>query len=325
MLRIVFTVAVVVAIASVASALFVTEREYQTEFTKFIKAYNKQYVADELFARYDLFKAQYDKVLSHNADTTNTWQMGINHLSDYTAEEFNALKGYKPQARSGKVHVFNKTQQQLVSVDWRTKGAVTAVKNQQQCGSCWAFSATGSMEGAVQIATGTLTSLSEQQLMDCSTKEGDQSCEGGLMDNAFQFVIDNGGICAEAAYPYKAVDEKCQTTCTSVSKISSFTDIAAGDEASLYQAAAIQPISIAIEADQAIFQGYTKGILKGTCGKNLDHGVLVVGYGYDADTKLNFWIVKNSWGADWGEKGYVRMVRGQDECGLSEAASYPVV
>jgi len=142
------------------------------------------------------------------------------------------------------------------------------------------------------------------------------------MDNAFQFVIDNGGICKEDDYPYKAVDEKCQTTCSSVSTIKSFTDIAAGDEDSLYQAAAMQPISIAIEADQSIFQGYKGGILNGKCGKNLDHGVLVVGYGYDATTKLNFWIVKNSWGADWGEKGYVRMVRGQDECGLSEAASY---
>jgi len=159
--------------------------------------------------------------------------------------------------------------------------------------------------------------------MDCSTKQGDESCEGGLMDNAFEYVIANGGICKEDDYPYKAVDEKCQTTCTLASKITGYTDIAAGDEASLYQAAAVQPISIAIEADQAIFQGYKGGILSGTCGKNLDHGVLVVGYGVDAATKLNYWIVKNSWGADWGEKGYVRMVRGKDECGLSEAASYP--
>jgi len=323
-MRVIFAVVALLAISTVASALFVTEREYQTEFTKFIKQYNKQYTADELFSRFDLFKTQYDKVLTHNADTTNTWQTGINSFSDYTAAEFKAMKGYKPQPRSGKVHVFNASMAQPVSVDWRTKGAVTDIKNQEQCGSCWAFSATGAMEGCVQIATGQLISLSEQQLMDCSTKEGDQSCEGGLMDNAFQFVIDNAGICAEAAYPYKAIDEKCVTTCKSVAKISSFTDIAAGDEASLYQASAIQPISIAIEADQAIFQGYKSGILKGTCGKNLDHGVLVVGYGYDTATKLNFWIVKNSWGPDWGEKGYVRMVRGQDECGLSEAASYPV-
>jgi len=250
--------------------------------------------------------------------------MGINAFSDYTAAEFNAMKGFRPAARKGPFHMFNASMAQPLAVDWRTKGIVTPIKNQGQCGSCWAFSATGSMEAACAMKTGALISLSEQQLMDCSTKEGDNSCEGGLMDYAFQFVMDNQGICSEDSYPYKAVDEACQKTCTSVSTITGFKDIPQGDEDALYQAVAMQPISIAIEADQAIFQGYQKGILSGKCGTNLDHGVLIVGYGVDATTKTNYWIVKNSWGDAWGEAGYVRMIRGNDECGLALAASYPV-
>jgi cathepsin L len=180
------------------------------------------------------------------------------------------------------------------------------------------------MEGIVSIKTGTLLSLSEQQLMDCSGKEGDDSCEGGLMDNAFQYVIDQSGICSEAEYPYKAIDEACKTGCKKVATISSFTDVPV-NETALYIASAMQPISIAIEADQAVFQNYQKGILNSpACYQGtLDHGVLIVGYGHDATTGLDFWIVKNSWGASWGEAGYIRMARGVNECGLTLAASYP--
>jgi cathepsin L len=194
----------------------------------------------------------------------------------------------------------------------------------------WAFSSTGAIEGAWFVAKNNLTSLSEQQLMDCSQKEGNQSCEGGLMDDAFQFIIDNKGICSEASYPYMAVDEKCQTTCTPVATISSFADVAfdeknPNDDTALMAALQKGPVSIAIEADQPIFQMYTSGVISGpSCGTQLDHGVLLVGYGTDA--KLgDYWIVKNSWNAQWGEKGYVRLARGQNECGMNSAASYPVV
>jgi len=328
-----YFIAIILAFAVCAQAVFITEREYQTEFTKFMTQFNKQYTADELFVRYENFKTRLDRVTAHNADTTQTFQMGIHAYSDLSQTEMSAkLNGYKPKAESAKNYVTAARHRTIglpalpAEVDWRNKGAVTAIKDQGQCGSCWAFSATGSMEGAFFLKYNILQSLSEQQLMDCSVKEGDQSCEGGLMDDAFQYVLDNKGICSEDDYPYKAVDEKCKTGCTKVANITGFMDIRSGDEASMPAAVAMQPVSIAIEADQAIFQDYKNGVLNGTaCGTNLDHGVLIVGYGHDNKTGLDYWIVKNSWGKTWGMEGYVWLSRGFNTCGLSLASSYPVV
>jgi len=200
------------------------------------------------------------------------------------------------------------------------------VKNQQQCGSCWSFSTTGSVEGAWALAGNPLVSLSEQQLVDCSTAQGNQGCNGGLMDQAFQFIISNGGICSEASYPYTATGPNtCQTTCENVAHISSYADVATGDENQLKAAVAVQPVSVAIEADQQVFQLYSSGVLTDSgCGTQLDHGVLVVGYGTDASAGP-YWKVKNSWGASWGENGYIRIARGTNECGVATEPSYPIV
>jgi len=142
------------------------------------------------------------------------------------------------------------------------------------------------------------------------------------MDQAFQFIITNGGITSEADYPYTATGPNtCQTGMQSVATISGFTDVPANNEDQLKQAAAMQPVSVAIEADQAAFQFYSGGVLTGDCGTTLDHGVLVVGYGTDSGT--DYWLVKNSWGATWGEQGYVRIQRGTNKCGISLSASYP--
>merc|ERR1719421_246114 len=168
------------------------------------------------------------------------------------------------------------------SVDWVKKGAVTPVKNQQQCGSCWAFSTTGSVEGAYFVANGKLKSLSEEELVQCD-HNGDQGCKGGLMDNAFQWIKEKGGICSEADYKYTSgsgVTGTCKKQCSAVVTISGHEDVPAKDEDALKAAVAKQPVSVAIEADHSVFQLYKGGVLESLgCGTQLDHGVLIVGYG----------------------------------------------
>jgi len=267
-------------------------------------------------------------IREHN-DAPRSYSLGMNQFGDLTGDEFTArFTGYLPRENSF-LRSLNHAELSHVSsspsVDWRQKNAVTAVKNQQQCGSCWAFSTTGSVEGAYAIKNGTLFSLSEQQLIDCSGSQGDQGCNGGLMDDAFQYVIKNG-LCTEDAYPYEARDDTCRASkCTPVAHITSYKDIPQGDEDTMMKAVNLGPVSIAIEADQQVFQFYSGGVLDdSSCGMQLDHGVLIVGYGTDSSSNKDYWIVKNSWGGTWGEQGYIRLVRGKNMCGLAQAASYPI-
>lgn len=314
---------------------YTTERQYQREFSKFVKNFSKRYTTDEFFNRFAIFKENLDYIAEFNSQPGQTQTVGINAFSDMTSEELAARRsGYRPQPNKAKKTQSLEGVRLAAAIDWVSAGAVTGIKDQGQCGSCWSFSATGAIEGAVFLKSGNLTSLSEQQLMDCSHPEGDDSCDGGLMDDAFQFVLDNKGICAEADYPYKAKDEKCQKTCSSVSTITDFADVASNaknitDETALMAAIQLGPVSIAIEADQPIFQFYNGGVISSpTCGgkttDDLDHGVLLVGYDYDNVTGLDYWLVKNSWGSTWGLKGYVKLVRNSNECGLNWAASYPI-
>jgi C1A family cysteine protease len=260
--------------------------------------------------------------------------MAVNKFADMLPEEFKArfASGYRhAEKRSHNVNLalLRGGVSLPASVDWNAAGACTPVKNQGQCGSCWAFSTTGSVEGISFISTGTLPSLSEQQLVDCSGAEGNQGCNGGLMDQGFQYIIDNKGITTESAYPYTATDGTCSAAGKPVAAtLTSFTDVPANSETALETAIVQQPVSVAVEADQDVFQFYTSGVMTSTCGTALDHGVLAVGYGTDAGS--DYYKVKNSWGADWGMKGYILLGRGatfnpSGQCGIQMMASYPVV
>merc|ERR1712187_489147 len=204
----------------------------------------------------------------------------------------------------------------LEGADWTTKGAVTPVKNQGQCGSCWAFSTTGGLEGSWQLATGTLTSMSEQQFVDCSKQNS--GCNGGLMDTAFTFA-EGTAVATESSYPYTARDGSCKSSFSTAipqGGVTGYTDVS-NSASALKSALNGQPISVAIQADQSVFQQYTGGVITAGCGSQLDHGVLAVGY--DGNTIK----VRNSWGSSWGVQGYVSIDASQ--CGITTSASYPTV
>jgi len=289
-------------------------------FSKFVKEHGKKYEASELIYRMHVFGENFRKVFNHTLGG-HSYTLALNEFADLTWEEFRSSRlGYKPLGRKGEPANIKATDAN--AVDWRAKGIVTDVKDQAQCGSCWAFSATGATESAYALThPGSLFSFSEQQLVDCAGSSGNQGCNGGWMDYAFNWIIANG-ICLESDYPYRAADGTCKKDCKTFKPINRVVDVTPGSEDALMGAVGQQPVSVAIEADQSSFQFYRSGVMDGVCGKNLDHGVLAVGYGTD-DNK-DYWIVKNSWGRGWGEAGYIRLIRGRNQCGIAEAASFPI-
>ena len=313
------------------------------EFNNFIDEYQKNYFKEDYQTRCEIFTENHHIINEHNKDFNNgivQYEMGINPFSDLTTAEF--FGNGRTQKKKLSLKHNSKTCTQNItniphhnklpipsSIDWRKEGAVTNVKNQGQCGSCWSFSAIGAFEGYYYIKTGHLLNFSEQQLVDCSKDYGNDGCEGGMMDFAFFYIMDNG-LCNDYDYKYIAIDDKCHDDCKIIpdSKIDGCIDVPPNNEHELTNAVTRGPVSVAIQADQRSFQFYKSGVYHDVnCGNDLDHGVLIVGYGNE--DQHNYWIVKNSWGDQWGEIGYIKILRGSGYdspgiCGIAMSPSYPI-
>ncbi len=324
--------------------------EYDDEwdqFTHFQERFGKIYHSVEEFEhRFDIFRTNLRNIIIHNLDHSQNFTMGVNPFTDLTPEEFKKMyaSGLKTgvdvgagtdvgsygcksfSSSAGDSHLPS-------SIDWREMGAVTSVKDQGQCGSCWTFSSTGAVEGAWAISTGKLVDLSEQELVDCATgySYGSHGCNGGQMEGAFKYVIEHGQ-CSNQEYTYTSgttkTSGKCQS-CNAVARISSCSDVKPNDQLSLKAAVAQQPVAVAISADTKLFQSYSSGVItSASCYTSLDHGVLIVGYG--TENGLDYWLVKNSWSSSWGDDGYVKILRSSSSndggiCGIAMDPSFPTV
>jgi C1A family cysteine protease len=303
-----------------------------SEFEKFKVEYNRVYPSaqDEAKAK-KCFSINLAKIAALNAEhrkIDGQEIFAVNLFADVCPEDFKIRHNMQVNLDRPHNYFADLPAPKDTTVDWRTKGAVTPVKDQGQCGSCWAFSSTGNMEGQNFIKHGTLLSISEQELVSCS-HNGNQGCNGGLMDQAFDWVASNGGIDSEGDYPYTSGSGNsgncnAQKEKTFVAHFSGHNDVTKTETAMAAWVAANGPLSIAVDAASG-WQNYNGGVMKTCSGRQLDHGVLAVGYYMDSTTPANsYWIVKNSWSASWGEQGYIRLQYGTNQCGINMMPSSSV-
>ncbi|KAJ4954930.1 hypothetical protein NE237_011713 [Protea cynaroides] len=282
--------------------------------------------------RFLLFKKNMEFIESFNKAGDKPYKLSINLFADLDDEEFKATRstGYVspigPRPSSNTEFRYNNVTHVPISMDWRKKGAVTPIKDQGDCGSCWAFSAVAAMEGITELKTGQLLSLSEQELVDCDSSNN--GCDGGWMDQAFQFIIQNQGLTTESNYPYEGINGTCneKKAANRARTITGYEDVPTRNEQALLKAVANQPVSISIDAAGDPFKFYSSGIFTGICGTESNHAVTLIGYGVNEEG-IKYWLAKNSWGTSWGEDGYMRIQRDvapkEGLCGLALNPSYP--
>ncbi|KAL7861646.1 hypothetical protein SRHO_G00130870 [Serrasalmus rhombeus] len=334
-MRVLLAVTALVVMAGAASVTL-EDLEFNAWKLKFGKSYGS---VEEESQRKMIWLNNLKLVLEHNmlADQgLKSYRLSMNHFADTDNQEY--------QARfSGCLGSFNMTKARRATtdfrkgggaavpnyIDWRKMGYVTEVKNQHLCNSCWAFSATGALEGQMFRKTKQLMSLSEQQLVDCSQEFGNHGCEGGWYFTAFDYVMSSGGLETEDTYPYQAKDGMCRFNPKNAkATCQDYILLRSGNENNLqYAVAVIGPISVAIDTSRPTFQLYHSGVYdEPACSSiKLTHAVLIVGYGTD-NLRQDYWLVKNSWGAQWGEEGYIRMSRNKDnQCGIATVPIFPVV
>ena len=309
------------AVFAAANAMSTVEFEYMQYCAQYNKVTND---VDEFNFRMGNF-AVVDAFIKENNAGNETHVAGHNQFSDWSHTEYKSILGYvRGEADVRNVKIFDESMN-ADSLNWVDAGAVTPVKDQGQCGSCWAFSSTGSLEGAHFVASGELLSFSEQQLVDCATiRYGNMGCNGGLQDNAYKYFEKTGAdAMLESAYPYTSGGGDDSTDClyeasqaTNVT-VSSYVDVTPSNPSQMMAALNTQPLAVAIEADKMVFQTYHSGVLTSSkCGTNLDHAVLAVGYG--TEDGQDYWLLKNSWNTTWGDQGYIKLaiVDGNGICGV---------
>lgn len=289
---------------------------------------------DEEGIRRAIWEKNARMIEAHNQEAAlgmHSYELGMNHLGDMTSEEVSE-KMTGLQVPVNREPGFTKEVDPRVSklpktLDYRKMGMVTPVKNQGSCGSCWAFSSAGALEGQLANKTGKLVDLSPQNLVDCVTEN--DGCGGGYMTNAFHYVQVNGGIDSEEGYPYVGEDQPCRYNSTGMAaQCKGYEEVPVGDEHALAVALfKAGPVSVGIDATLSTFQFYQRGVYYDrNCNKDdINHAVLAVGFGVNTKGK-KFWIVKNSWGEEWGKKGYIMMARNRGNlCGIANLASYPIM
>ncbi|OWF53460.1 cathepsin L1-like [Mizuhopecten yessoensis] len=327
-------IAVLLLVSSLSAGL-PHDTQLHKQWEDFKTLYKKTYHPSEELKRRSIWAENLEKVRKHNMEADkglHSFTLGINEYSDMTHDERKArMHGFKESDFQSlkfkhEVRADTKVHNLPEKIDWKTEGWVSPVGNQFQCGSCWAFTANGAVEGQHYNVTGQLVPLSAQDLMDCSNAEGNNGCEGGSMIQSYEYIIKNKGIDTDVSYPYTGKDEKCHFNKTNVgATLTGYGKVQKGSELALQKAVAtIGPIAVAVDATTESFEMYKHGILNDQkCTQNVNHSLLVVGYGTLNGT--DFWLMKNSWGTSWGNKGYIMMSRNKkNQCGVANMGSFPI-